>query len=180
MNLDETQILDNAENNTVSGTLVLKEVNREVNSNGKSDELANTITLTDVENQSQKIKAEIIKKPEISHFCIKLLSPSKVNNVEQPIIPLMCGLNKIGRSNLSDICILDKSFSKVHASIEICENSSGELLECSVRDCGSLNKLKINSTKLVDTNESSVLKINDIIYFGIVIFKFMKVKCTFR
>lgn len=180
MNLDETQILENAENNSVSGTLVLKEVNRDVNLNLKPEELSNTNTLMSVGNQSQKIKAELVKKPEISHFCIKLLNPSRADNVEHPILPLMSGLNKIGRSNSSDICILDKNLSKVHASIEISENNAGELLECSIRDCGSLNKLKINGNKLIDTNECSELKINDIIFFGMVILKFIKVRFSFK
>ncbi len=76
----------------------------------------------------------------------KIFKPSKVNNIEQPIIPLMCEMNKISRSNQNNIFIYDRNLSQVHASIEICENNAEELIECLVRDCGSLNKLRINGS----------------------------------
>jgi hypothetical protein len=168
MNVDATQLLDNAENTCVPGTLILKEVNRDVL---KSEEHANTESIN--QNASVADKKNILS--EISNYCLKLMEPTRYDQAENFIMPLLIGINKVGRSNTSDICIVDSNVSKIHANIELKVTETGQLDECFIQDKGSLNKMTLNTKRVIEKNETCQLQLDDRVLFGNICFKFVKV-----
>ena len=104
MNSDETQLLpvdEDNENTCVTATLVFKE----------NKEITPANTAADVEVSSPSIirgkdKQHVNGCSEFSSHGLKLLREDS----EPFIFPLAIGLNKIGRSNLNNICILDKVY----------------------------------------------------------------------
>ena len=103
MNSDETQLLpvEDNENTCVTATLVFKE----------NKDITPVNTVTDIEVSSPSIirvkeKHHVNASCEFSSHCLKLIKEDS----EPFIFPLVIGLNKIGRSNLNNICILDKVY----------------------------------------------------------------------
>ena len=172
MNADDTQLLDDTENTCVTGILVMKEVNWEVT---KNEELSHdSINQSNAESIDKKTAAGV----KLSNYCLKLVNPNQLNQAENFLLPLSIGLNKIGRSNANDICILDLNLSKNHANIDVkvVEEGGSELHECVIHDLGSLNKIKINNKQVLQKNEKHKLQIDDKLLFGLTNFKFIKVK----
>ncbi len=99
MNSDETQLLpvEDNENTCVTATLVFKE-NKDITP-------ANTVIDIEVSSPSI-IRVKDKHRADFSSHCLKLIKEES----EPFIFPLVNGLNKIGRSNLNNICILDKVY----------------------------------------------------------------------
>ena len=167
MNVDETQLLENNENNGVTGTLVLKEVNI-------NEEVKETVQIS-----TETLDKNVSNKAELSNYCLKLVNPEKSGQTENFLLPLFVGLTKIGRSNKSEICILDKNVSKSHVKIDVTESPVGELTKCVLTDDGAMNKIKVNNDKVLNKNESLTLKLNNTVLIGLTLFKISKVilKC---
>ena len=168
--MDETQLLEDAENSCVTGTLVLKEVNK---NDDQEALLTNTTEILDTN-----------KKPlltttncgfEVASYCLKLVDPLKWNESDEFMLALRKGSNKIGRSNTSDICILDKNVSKSHARIEITEKGNGDLVDCFLVGTAALNKIRVNGEKVLGNGEKYALEVDDTILFGLTSFRLTKV-----
>lgn len=164
MNVDDTQLLENTENNNTNGvtdTLVLKEASNK-------DDLIKETEILDKNSIANK-------KAELSNYCLKLVAPEKNGQTETFLLPLFQGMNKIGRSNNSDICILEKNVSKNHINIELNESPVGELVTCTLTDNGALNRTKVENDTVLNKNESLPLKLNITFSIGLTNFKFVKV-----
>lgn len=169
MNVDDTQLLENTENNNTNGvtdTLVLKEVSN------KDDLIKETVQIPTETLEKNSITN---KKAELSNYCLKLVAPEKNGQTETFLLPLFQGMNKIGRSNNSDICILEKNVSKNHINIELNESPVGELVTCTLTDNGALNRTKLENDTVLNKNESLPLKLNNTFFIGLTNFKFVKV-----
>jgi len=164
MNVEATQLLDNT---CVTGTLILKEVNRDVI---KNEEPANTEAIYQNADPDKKV---ILK--EISNYCLKLINTALYDQTDNFLMPLFIGLNKIGRSNSSDLTIVDSNVSKSHAIIEVKVSEEGQLNECLIHDQGSLNKITINTKRFLEKNGTCKLQIDDKVVFGSIGFRFSQV-----
>ena len=97
--------------------------------------------------------------------CLVFLSGPK-NLIGAPQ-PLEAEEYVLGRSRASDICVEDKTVSKLHAKLSL---SDGEI---SVVDLGSTNKTRVNKVSL-EPDVPRVLKNNDRVEIGNVLFKFLE------
>jgi hypothetical protein len=78
---------------------------------------ATTPPTTNLEEEKKKHTALSQTRPPLSNYCLKLIPGESVDSEEvttpQRLFPLVCGSNRIGRAETSDICILHKVKTRV-------------------------------------------------------------------
>jgi len=154
---------------TTSDTLILNDENKvDASSEPQSDAMKlkqKLLTNSSSENGHSFDDTKNASYP-MSNYCLRFADTNQ-------IFPLAVGVNKIGRAESSDICIMNKGVSKSHACIELKQNrNNGELEECSIWSC-SLVRTCLNQNRL-NTDEKAQLVLDDLVQFANFKFLFCK------
>ena len=118
MNLDETQQIEDAERGSlVAGTLVFNSQADNGKLSPRKEAQTFVVNNTICESPSLLDSGKKLKQPRISDYCLKYTRKEKQSGGEKTseneestvVLPLFLNtLNKIGRSEKSDICVLQK------------------------------------------------------------------------